>query len=71
MITIKKGEIPQPPSPWWVGEILTCPRCQHQVKLEEGDPVHETSVTINIPVCPTCGGIIVKSIPKDRIEPSR
>jgi len=68
MKTLKTGTIPPPPAPWWVGEILNCANCSHELELEEGDPVKEVSerrqngvATLTIDECPTCGLAITKT----------
>ena len=73
MKTIKEGVIPKPALPFWVGLVLTCGHCGHQVELEEGDKPHvvtprgKSSVAhllrgakavITVDQCPTCNKAI-------------
>lgn len=43
MKILKEGKIPEPPKPWWVGEIHKCSYCSTEVKFENGDPVNISS----------------------------
>ena len=73
MKIIKQGVVKPPPPPFWVGQIITCGRCDTVFALEEGDKINwwqdRGMLNGNIHVlvdCPQCGHSIDHKIVNKR-----